>query len=51
MEEERYVLTPKGIASICLNHIGVELTDSQLDAFWVLFEHYMRKHGYVEDEP
>ena len=47
--EERYVITPKGIAYLCLQHIGVELTDSQLDAYWVLFEHYMKKNGYVED--
>lgn len=46
-QEERYVLTPKGIALVCLDHIGVELTDSQLNAFWILFEHYMKKNGYL----
>lgn len=47
MEEECYVITPKGIAYLCLSNIGIDLTDSQLDAFWILFEHCMRQNEYL----
>lgn len=50
MEEERYVITPKGIAYLCLKNIGIELTNSQLNAYWILFEHYMRETGYLVEE-
>ena len=50
MEEERYVLTPKGIAVLCLQDIGIELTDHQLDHFWILFEHYMKQFGYIRED-
>ena len=50
MNEERYVLTPKGIALLCLNKAGIEFTDSQLDTFWILFEHYMAQAGYLLED-
>lgn len=48
-QEERYVITPKGIAWLCLKEIGIDITDSKLDTFWILFEHYMKQNGYLEE--
>ena len=50
-DEKCYVITPKGIATLCLGYANIECTDSEFETFWVLFEHYMKKNGYiVEDE-
>lgn len=50
--EERYVLTPKGCATAALLNMGLVKTieDSRIDAFWVLFETYMDKAGYITKE-
>lgn len=50
--EERYTLTPKGLALIALQECGLiqSMEDPRVDGFWKLFEAYMREHGYVKDE-
>lgn len=51
-EEETYRLTPKGIAWLCLKEVGLIGThqEGQFNAFWILFEEYMRKSEYIVEE-
>lgn len=49
-QEERYVITPKGIAMLALSNAGIDYNDPQFDTFWILFEHYMRKNGYLAED-
>jgi hypothetical protein len=50
--EERYVATPKGLAWLALNNVGMldNVTEGQFEAFWILFEEYMRKAEYIVEE-
>lgn len=50
--EERYVITPKGIANICMLQCGLirDLNDSRFEGFWRMFEEDMKKCGYVNFE-
>lgn len=50
--EETYRVTPKGIAWLCLNLTGLIDThhEGQFNAFWILFEEYMKKAGYIVEE-
>ena len=55
MEEEKYVLTPKGIAVISLLQSGLitDINDQRIEGFWTLFQQGMIKAGYTpegEDE-
>ena len=52
MEEERYVLTPKGCATAAMLDVKLieDIDDPRLNPFWVLFEHYMTVNGYVNRE-
>lgn len=48
-QEEKYVLSPKGIACIAIRECGLisSVDDSRLDDFWSRFEETMRALGYV----
>lgn len=51
-EEERYMLTPKGIAILSLLQCGLvnDMNDQRVEGFWMLFENGMRKSGYIQEE-
>lgn len=51
MEEERYTLTPKGIASLALVNAGFakSVDDERIDAFWEDFNEMMERFGYTDD--
>ena len=55
-DEERYCITPKGLLYSIMVDLGwIRLGNVQdgakFESCWVLFDHYMRKHGYIEDQP
>lgn len=49
--EERYVITPKGIAVLALIKAGVyaNMTESQFEMFWEEFETSMEECGYIRE--
>lgn len=51
-EEERYVLTPKGIATLSLLQCGLvtDINDHRIEGFWTLFENGMRTGEYIKEE-
>ncbi len=51
-DDARYVLAPKGIATLSMLQSGIVTTweDPRIDGFWTLFEQGMRQAGYVEDD-
>ena len=51
-DEERYVITPKGIACLSLLQCGLvtDINDPRIEGFWALFENGMRTGGYVKEE-
>lgn len=51
-DEETYRVTPKGIAWLCLKLVGLLDThqEGKFNAFWILFEEYMREAGYIVEE-
>lgn len=51
MEDERYFITPKGLASLAMLRTGLieSIDDPRLEGFWELFESSMYKAGYIED--
>lgn len=52
MEEERYVLTPKGLALEAMLQTGLVTSadDPRVDGFWTIFEASMKRCGYVQTE-
>lgn len=50
--EEKYVITPKGLAWLALSQVGMleNTSEGQFEAFWVLFETSMTKAGYIVEE-
>lgn len=51
--EEKYIISPKGIAVLALLESGLinDIDDPRANGFFTLFEAKMRQHGYVvEDE-
>ena len=52
MEEHTYVLTPKGCALAAMLDVNLvdNIDDPKVDAFWILFENYMRKGGYIKED-
>lgn len=52
MEEERYVITPKGVAVLVLIKAGIyaEITDGQFELFWKEFAKGMKQAGYVHEK-
>ena len=51
-DEEKYVLSPKGIFSLALakTHLIEDVMDYRIDAAWTIFELLMRERGYLVDE-
>lgn len=51
-EEEVYVITPKGLATLAMLHSGLIQTieDPRLDGFWQMFMQDMEKHGYIQED-
>lgn len=51
-QEETYVLTPKGIATLSLLQCGLvtDIDDPRIEGFWTLFENGMRNHDYIKEE-
>ena len=52
MEEERYVITPKGIATLALLQVGLvnSIEDPRINGFWTIFETNMKDKGYVKED-
>lgn len=56
-DEEKYVITPKGIAVLALMECGLidSTDDPRINGFWRCFDQEMMKAGYVatgeEEEP
>lgn len=50
-DEEKYVLTPKGLFELSLTRANLveDASDWRVDAAWAVFEIMMKEHGYVED--
>lgn len=53
MREERYGLTPKGIAVLAMMQTGLveDMDDFRIEGFWTIFEALMIRNGYVEEVP
>ena len=51
-DEERYVITPKGLFALALTRLNLvdEIGDWRVDAAWAVFEVMMKEHGYIVDE-
>jgi hypothetical protein len=51
-DEERFVISPKGLAMLAARNAELidDLDDVRFEAFWLYFDHYMHKHGYIEEE-
>lgn len=47
--EERYVIAPKGIATLALLECGLvdSISDPRINGFWCIFEQGMMKGGYI----
>lgn len=50
--EDRYTITPKGIAFLELINCGLidDLDDERAERFWDKFELGMYKHGYIRND-
>ena len=50
-EEELYVLSPKGCASVALMDAGLvaKSNDSRIDVFWEHFTDLMNRFGYIQE--
>ena len=50
--EERYVISPKGCAWLALKELGMldNVSDTKFNAFWILFENYMKNAGYIQED-
>ena len=49
-EEEKYVITPKGCATLAMFDAGIELKDEvQFELFWTKFQEHMQNAGYIEE--
>ena len=47
-EEEKYVITPKGCATLAMFDAEIELKDeAQFELFWVKFQEHMQNAGYI----
>lgn len=48
-DEERYVITPKGIFSLALTRTNLveSIDDWRVDAAWAIFELMMKQGGYI----
>ena len=51
MREEKYRLTPKGIAVLAMMQTGLleDMDDPRIEGFWTIFEAIMTRSGYVEE--
>lgn len=51
-DDERFAITPKGIAASALIMTGLveSMDDWRIDGFWAIFETKMRECGYVEGD-
>lgn len=51
-DNDVFVLTPKGIATVALSRCGLitNSNDPRVDGFWTIFEGCMRKSGYIVEE-
>jgi len=51
MEDVTYVLTPKGCALAAMLDVKLidNIDDSRVNAFWILFENYMARGGYIKE--
>ncbi len=56
-DNERYALTPKGLANVAMLQTGLigNLDDPRFEGFWSIFVAGMNEHGYIKpaegDEP
>lgn len=52
MQEEKWRITPKGIALLALIQTGLldDSDDPRFDGFWTIFEAVMERHGYITKE-
>lgn len=50
--EEKYVVTPKGLFALALTRLNLveNVTDWRTDAAWAVFETMMKEQGYIVDE-
>lgn len=49
-EEEKYVITPKGCASLAMFDAEIELKDeAQFNLFWDKFQEHMTNAGYIKE--
>ena len=50
--EEKYVITPKGIATICMLRSGLitDVNDQRFEGFWRMFSEDMKRCGYIKNE-
>lgn len=48
-DNETYVITPKGIVSLCMVQCGLtdDINDPRIDGFFSMFESSMRTCGYI----
>ena len=51
-EDEKYRLTPKGIATVALMQSGLvyDIHDPRIEGFWRLFEQDMRNSEYIVED-
>lgn len=49
--DDRYELTPKGLALLAMMQVGLvdDHNDPRIDGFWTIFSVLMDRHGYVEE--
>jgi hypothetical protein len=47
--EERWRLTPKGLAFIAMQQVGLinDMDEPRFEGFWTIFERLMERHGYI----
>ena len=50
LEEEAYVLTPKGCLQAALHDTGIRVGVDDFDTLWTVFVDLMTKHGYAPEE-
>lgn len=48
-DEERYVVTPKGLAWLMLREADIKCSDEQFEEFWNNFVTSMKEHGYLHE--
>ena len=50
VEEEKYVITPKGCAFLAMSDAEIDLiSETQFDFFWIKFQEYMKNAGYIKE--